>query len=315
MRPSTPPTTPTPHFAWLLTLLLIGVLAAYSVLMSHFGVISGNYNTLGDLAWILGHDRPLARMGANAALVVTYLGLVTWPVIPLAWGRIRTMAPWWVFAGITVAVAALSWGRFPMTHDGNLLAGWGIGPLVLPGGHGFVGPGRWVDVVLGFGGAAGGGVVLVAAWNALRRPDTSFWLRWAIVISIGYTLFILIARVFFDRYILLLVPFALQVVLAQQDTPSRRTRWLSIALTTAMAAYSILGTRQLLEVNRARWEAVRSLTDAGIPTSDIDGGFEVNGWHQNPSPETATYVIGRVPPEGAQIVAEFDSGIRVWKRD
>jgi hypothetical protein len=26
-------------------------------------------------------------------------------------------------------------------------------------------------------------------------------------------------------------------------------------------------------------------------------------------------VIGRVPPEGAEIVAEFDSGIRVWKRD
>jgi hypothetical protein len=299
----------------MMSMILIAVLAAYSVLMSHFGVISGNYNTLGDLAWILGHDRPLARMGANAALVVTYLGLFTWPVIPLAWSRIRTMAPWWVFAGITVAVAALSWGRFPMTHDGNLLAGWGIGPLVLPGGHGFVGPGRWVDVVLGFGGAAGGSVGLVAAWAALRDRDTPFIIRWGVIVSIGFTLFLLIGRFFFDRYLLLLVPFALWVVLAQQDTPSRRARWLSIALTTVMAAYSILGTRQLLEVNRARWDAVRSLTEAGIPTSDIDGGFEVNGWHQNPSPETATYVIGRVPPEGAQIVAEFEEGIMVWRRD
>lgn len=302
------------HAPLQLSVMLIGVLIAYSVLMSHFGVISGNYNTLGDLAWILGHDRPLARMGGNLALIVTYMGLFIGPVIPLGWRRIRALAPWWVFAGIAVAVAALSFGRFPLTHDGNLLAGWGIGPLVLPGGHGFAGPGRWVDVVLGLGGAAGGSVGLVAAWAALRDRETPFIVRWGVVAGIGFTLFLLIGRFFFDRYLLLLVPFALWVVGPGDEPPSRRARILSGILLAAMALYSVLGTRQLLEVNRARWEAVRSLTEAGIPTSDIDGGFEVNGWHQNPSPETATYVIGRVPPEGAQIISEFDSGIKIWKR-
>lgn len=298
-----------------LSILLIAVLGAYSILMAHFGVISGNYNTLGDLAWILGHDRPLARMGGNLALIVTYLGLFVWPVIPLGWSRIRTLAPWWVFAGIAVAVAALSWGRFPLAHDGNLLAAWGVGPLVLPGGHGFAGAGRWVDVVLGLGGAAGGSVGLVAAWAALRDRDTPFIVRWGVIVGIGFTLFLLIGRFFFDRYLLLLVPFALWVVAPGDASPSLRARILSGILLAGMALYSVLGTRQLLDVNRARWEAVRTLTEAGIPTSDIDGGFEVNGWHQNPSPETSTYVIGRVPPEGAEILAEFEEGIRVWKRE
>lgn len=295
-----------------LSILLIAVLALYSVLMSHFGVISGNYNTLGDLLWILDHERPLARMGANAALVGVYLGLFTLPVLPLAWRRHWNSAPWWVFAGITVILFGLTWGRFPMTHDGNLLFGWGIGPILMTGGNGFESPWPWMGVWLQGMGAAGGSVLAVAAWNALRDPQSAPIIRWGVVVMAGFTLFILINQYFFDRYVLLLVPFALWVMAPESTTASRRARISSWVLIGIMAAYSIYGTRQYLDVNRERWAAVESLMDGGVPASDIDGGFEVNKWFGNETPQDARFVIGFRAPANSVQIAEYGYGIAVW---
>ncbi len=294
------------------SIILISVLGAYSVIMSHFGVISGNYNTLGDLLWILDHERPLARMAANAALVGVYLGLFTLPVLPLAWRRHWNSAPWWVFAGITVVLFGLTWGRFPMTHDGNLLFGWGIGPILLTGGNGFESPWPWMGVWLQGMGAAGGGVLAVAAWNALRDPQSAPIIRWGVVVMVGFTLFILINQFFFDRYFLLLVPFALWVMAPESTSASRRARITSWVLIGIMAAYSILGTRQYLDVNRERWAAVESLMDGGVTASDIDGGFEVNKWFGNESPQDARFVIGVRAPANGGLIAEYEYGLGVW---
>ncbi len=295
-----------------LSVALIAVLAAYSVIMSHFGVISGNYNTLGDLLWILGHERPLARMGANAALVGVYVGLFTFPVLPLAWRRHWNSAPWWVFAGITVVLFGLTWGRFPMTHDGNLLFGWGIGPILMTGGNGFESPWPWMGVWLQGMGAAGGSVLAVAVWNALRDPQSAPIIRWGVVVMVGFTLFILINQFFFDRYFLLLVPFALWVMAPESSSASRRARITSWVLISIMAAYSILGTRQYLDVNRERWAAVEFLMDGGVPASEIDGGFEVNKWFGNENPQDARVVIGFRAPENGVLIAKYEYGLGVW---
>lgn len=265
-----------------LTIVLIGVLITYSVVMRHIGAISGNYNTLGDLLWILGHDRPFARMGGNLALLMIYLGLFALPLMPLNLDGIRRAAPAWVTAILAIGLLALTWGRFPMTHDGNLLMGWGIGPAVVPGGHGLVAPFPWLGPVLNVLGALGGAVLLVRAAAAWRDPETSGFLRWGLVVCAGYLLFLVAGRFLFDRYLLLLLPFVLLVVgegaphVGQGRHGGRPL--LSWAMIAVMAAYSVWATRVQHDWNRARWAEVERLIEAGVDPAEIRGGFEVEGW-------------------------------------
>jgi hypothetical protein len=259
------------------SILLIGVLVAYGVVMRQTGAISGNYNTLGDLAWILGHERPFARMGGNLALLMVYLGLFALPLMPLNLDGIRRAAPVWVTGLLAAGLLALTWGRFPMTHDGNLLMGWGIGPAIVPGGHGLETPIPWLGPVLNVLGALGGAAVLVRAAAAWRDPDTDEFLRWGLVVCAGYLLFLVAGRFLFDRYLLLLLPFVLMVV--GQDRHGGRPllliSWLMIAI---MAGYSIWATRVQHDWNRARWAEVERLIESGVPPQEIKGGFEVEGW-------------------------------------
>ena len=271
-----------------LSILLIAVLVAYSVMMRHIGAISGNYNTLGDLMWILGHERPFARMGGNLALLLVYLGLFALPLMPLNLDGIRRAAPAWLTGLLAIGLLALTWGRFPMTHDGNLLMGWGIGPAVVPGGHGLVAPFPWLGPVLNVLGALGGAAVLVRAAAAWRDPETGEFLRWGLVVCAGYLLFLVAGRFLFDRYLLLILPFVLMVV-GEGWLSGRGERaphagrpllqllsWVMIAV---MAAYSVWATRVQHDWNRARWAEVERQIEAGVDPSDIKGGFEVEGWY------------------------------------
>ena len=267
-----------------LSIALIGVLIAYAVLMRHIGAISGNYNTLGDLLWILDHERPFARMGGNLALLMVYLGLFALPLIPLNLDRIRRDAPAWVTGLLAVGLLALTWGRFPMTHDGNLLMGWGIGPAVVPGGHGLAAPFPWLGPVLNVLGALGGAVLIVRTAAAWRDPETSEFLRWGLVVCAGYLLFLVAGRFLFDRYLLLLLPF---VLMAVATPPCPRSgeggagagfRILSWAMIALMATYSVWATRVQHDWNRARWAEVERLIEAGVDPTEIKGGFEVEGW-------------------------------------
>jgi hypothetical protein len=269
-----------------LSIALIGVLIVYAVLMRHIGAISGNYNTLGDLLWILDHERPFARMGGNLALLMVYLGLFALPLMPLNLDRIRRDAPAWVTGLLAVGLLALTWGRFPMTHDGNLLMGWGIGPAVVPGGHGLAAPFPWLGPVLNVLGALGGAVLIVRTAAAWRDPDTDEFLRWGLVVCAGYLLFLVAGRFLFDRYLLLLLPFVLMVVgsgalsgrvarAPHGGRPLLLISWLMIAI---MAGYSIWATRVQHDWNRARWANVEAMIEAGVPPQEIKGGFEVEGW-------------------------------------
>jgi 4-amino-4-deoxy-L-arabinose transferase-like glycosyltransferase len=80
----------------------------------------------------------------------------------------------------------------------------------------------------------------------------------------------------FDRYLLPLVPAAFLMALDALPESVSRSRGVLLGL-GLFGLYSVLTTREYLAWNAARDRAVRGLEARGIASTDIDGGFEVNG--------------------------------------
>ena len=59
-------------------------------------------------------------------------------------------------------------------------------------------------------------------------------------------------------------------------------RWrgaLSLGLIFIYAGVSVAATHDYLAWNRMRWMATRLLMESGISPTQIDGGYEFNGWY------------------------------------
>jgi hypothetical protein len=148
-------------------------------------------------------------------------------------------------------------------------------------------------------GALGGGGILLylvqAASQVIRgfwRPEcrAASWLEALTLVFLGaYATSLLLVGFtsrspLFDRYLLLFAPAVLMLVVTKETRsrymPARRWRVaLSLTLVLVYAAGDVAATHDYLAWNRARWMATRTLMDAGISPSQIDGGYEFNGWY------------------------------------
>ncbi len=88
----------------------------------------------------------------------------------------------------------------------------------------------------------------------------------------------------FDRYSLFYIPFIIFALISfvEWEAPTVKSFriWVSVALLLPIAYYSVVGTRDHLEGGRAKWNLLRYLMQyKGIPPSQIDGGYDFNGWY------------------------------------
>ena len=130
--------------------------------------------------------------------------------------------------------------------------------------------------VLGFVSSA---LVIGVAWRRLRAAEG--FLAWLVAGHLG-----LIAGLwlFYDRYLLALLPLLVALVLAGR--PLLR-RGVLAAMLVLVAGVSFVGVRDHLAYNRALWDAVASLRTRDVPDSQIDAGYVVDGWLHFARPENA----------------------------
>jgi hypothetical protein len=105
----------------------------------------------------------------------------------------------------------------------------------------------------------------------------------------------------FDRYLLLLLPIGLILLLRlYQDRVRPNLPVASVVLVLLFAAFAVAGTHDVFSMYRAQQAAIDELRAAGIPDSAIDGGFEHNSM-------TQIQLLGHVndPPSGTPIRAYF----------
>ncbi len=130
----------------------------------------------------------------------------------------------------------------------------------------------------------------------IKRPEPAFdpapslsWYRLGMVI-VPFTLAyigLLLPRaafsgyLFFDRYLLFIIPMALILILRfYQERVRPDIPVFTLVPIAIFAAFAIAGTHDIFSLFRARVALVDELRAAGVPPTAIDAGFEYNGWTQ-----------------------------------
>jgi hypothetical protein len=133
---------------------------------------------------------------------------------------------------------------------------------------------------LALGAWSSAAAVAVVSKKRAWRPEEVF-LAWALLGHIGLMALIWLV---FDRYALVLVPYAVAVFLVGRPHLN-----LPVAAGTLVvfALIAFVGISDHLSYSRALWRAVEALAQADVPLREINGGYVVNGWLQYAHPEQA----------------------------
>jgi len=178
---------------------------------------------------------------------------------------------------------------------GNVIIKSGIGPITLPDTDYYsmqaLPAGFWLAVtVLGFLGAL---VLIAIIWfNTIKSVPKCGSPR---IHAVGATpVFLMLSAViylvpllmtgFYDRYLVPVIPIlAAGIAAASPQSPQKINKAFlvaSAAVILALYSFSIVTTRDYLEWNRVRWDALHDLMkDNNVTAANIDGGFEFNGWY------------------------------------
>jgi hypothetical protein len=164
-------------------------------------------------------------------------------------------------------------GLFP--YRGNMLTPWGTfeANAEVPGERPRL-LGTEARLALTAAGCLGAAALLACCFA--RRPG-----EWFSTPLLPYTLlhlpFLLAWPYLFDRYLLVFVPGTLYLV---AGSPEERLRWKpGVVVLALLCCFSVAHMHDWLSWNAARWEVGRRALARGIPSADIEGGFEWDGWH------------------------------------
>ncbi|MBI3767341.1 MAG: glycosyltransferase family 39 protein [Deltaproteobacteria bacterium] len=262
------------------------VFVAFHVwLLGIHGVPPGYANKLSEA-----HHVTIAGVVNCAFRAVEYLGLLLAPLALFVGASLRRRGA--VLAlGCAAAVATAAAALYLREHAlmfylTNVLYDLGLGAASLrdtlflglpPPTH--VGTPLGVTLTLVATVSAG---VLAAGWTIgaarLREPAPAFLTLSFVLLLTGSLLH---TRYYFDRYILVVAPFAIAALLvepADARAGSLGVRAGSLLLTLLLGWYAVAGTHDYLAWNRARDRGLTALQRDGVAATEIDGGVEFNAW-------------------------------------
>jgi hypothetical protein len=234
-----------------------------------------------DVVWQL-----LPAMSAETVgLLVGCLGLALLPLsLATLWRDTlpRTAAFVIAIAGV-LASLHLAGTRYPLPLDADgtwRLDGLGFAPLLVPFYDGPDIP-AWITWA-----ALAVAVVSIASVAAVvcRRRALSPGEPFLLWMFLGHAGALPVLWLIHDRYVLVFVPLAIALLLAAQPRIDLRAAAGGLLL---FALISAVGIKDHLQYNTALWTAVEALDRAGVPPSEVDGGYVVNGWRQYAHPEHA----------------------------
>jgi len=192
--------------------------------------------------------------------------------------------------------------RVPMQMNGNILVPSGLGPLTLRDALILKQPDMtalpalfWTAATVV--GLLGAGIYILALTDCIGRTlpasppatpprDEERSVRFLLLGGLLYLVPLLLAPFVFDRYLIPLIPLLGTAVLALArrraaaliDKPAV-VGSLAYVLLAGFGLFAIGAAHDYLAWNRVRWQALEELTVRHhVPISEIDGGFEFNGW-------------------------------------
>ena len=249
---------------------------------------------------------------ARSVAILGYTGITFAPLllplrVPVLSARARLVT------GALVAVLGLyvAWLRPPFD---SLVHQDGVGLPLTPSepSAGFLIAWRIVifsGVVLALGAAIPG---ITSALGAARRSaqrDRERWFAPCFLLSICVvTLSPLLPILFFDRYLLGVLPLFGILIAARHQPAAPTPRAFSLGYCAALAAIAVVTTQDSFAWNRARWRAIEVATASyGAAPEQIDAGFEYNE-RRRQLPTLGTQLSNerpRIPELDARYVVSF----------
>lgn len=196
---------------------------------------------------------------------------------------------------ITTIGIWLLFGKERMPIVGNVISDWGLGPLTLRDTllKSELVPNYlelfWIVITI----FAVIGAALLLIFTFLSTIQLFFdrgitLYRRSLILLNNSTAFIYFLPLglsfFFDRYLLLLLPLFMVMVLNSLDNInsfelSFKTWLCTFLMILSIGIFTVVATHDYLSWNRIRWQALENLMEAKISPNYIDGGFEFNGWY------------------------------------
>ncbi|UCD57655.1 MAG: glycosyltransferase family 39 protein, partial [Candidatus Hydrogenedentota bacterium] len=113
-------------------------------------------------------------------------------------------------------------------------------------------------------------------WSRMRRAPTV--VKFSLAAALLHPGFFVFINFYFDRHLLPVFPFVILVLLFNLRELRPRPAWICVCV-LVLYAVTVAGVYHYHRWNEARWTAIGYLTkEVGASVSEIDGGFEYNGW-------------------------------------
>ncbi len=220
-----------------------------------------------------------------------YLGIFALPLLPFLVGQMRKSRLFkWPYLGSLLFGNLLLLGllyavgkTFPF--GGNIWFNWGLGPELLKDVYTLGLPNTpktspilcYVIQYMGQMSISLISLLIIKCWNDLSSAKKDLYLG-LILFNLLYLAVISIFS-YFDRYILLCITSLFFLLTPWFNVPPSPKLGLYLLPFLCMGYFSIFGTKDYLNWNRARLEAFQWLQEEGITITQIDAGYEYNGWY------------------------------------
>lgn len=234
-----------------------------------------------------------------------YLGCFLFPFLVIAFiikfQRIKSLSQKSILTGsllflsVTIGIWLFS-ATERMPFAGNVIIDWGLGPLTLR--DTLLSQSKSIPnyleifwIIITIVATIGAALLLIftcfSAFQLFLNRQISLEKRSLILLN-NSTAFIYFLPLglsfFFDRYLLLLLPLSMVMVLNSLDNINRfklsfKTELIALLIILSIGIFTVAATHDYLSWNRVRWQALESLRQEQIPPQFIDGGFEFNGWY------------------------------------
>lgn len=257
----------------------------------------------------------LQHVKTQAFFIWQYLGFFLIPLLILASSSLSRTRKWiaLVLAGLGVGLNAFLFSFYELTFPffGNVWTKFGLGVRtdVLSGVPEAAWPMAFGVFLTCVAGAASGVLLFFLfdrLWSLLRNgvdrslePSRDRGLKiFLFVILLSQIAALLLFRSFDRYYLSLFVPVLLLGVMAWVRRPSSKVTMVAAGLWIGcLAIFSVLGTREYIDLTRMKWLMAEGLVRQEVPIADIDAGYEWVGWqwYKKGNPEILPYYDPSVP--------------------